>query len=190
MLRYTCGTHAMGFERAGQEISIPPPPTCRGIGAAEPRPTAWAGARRALAHITITPRPSCAARAPQTVGRISTGRNLRGPCDTGFERAGCYLPRAVLPTCRGVGAVELRPTPWGWSAPRVVPQQPRRVRAARRVLRGPSAATPWCDTRPRERAPRNLNMLAKNFRPPRRQVVAVLVRLSLGRRRREQRTAR
>ena len=35
--------------------------TCRGVGAIAPRPTAWGGARRALAHNTTTPSPHCTA---------------------------------------------------------------------------------------------------------------------------------
>ena len=39
------------------------PPTCRALGAVEPRPTAWERARPALGHNTTTPSPHCAARA-------------------------------------------------------------------------------------------------------------------------------
>ena len=56
-------------------------------------------------------------------------------------------------------------------------------------VRGPSAATPWCNTRTGH-APRDSNALAKAFRPRCRRPVAVLVRSRLGRRREEERAAR
>ena len=39
-----------------------------------------------------------------------------------FERDGQDSSKNVLLTCRGFGAAELRPTAWGWRAPRVGPQ--------------------------------------------------------------------
>ena len=48
-------------------------PTCRGVGAVEPPPTAEGGAP-CVGHNTTTPSPHCAARAPWAVGRYSTMR--------------------------------------------------------------------------------------------------------------------
>ena len=75
----------------------------------------------------------------------------------------------------------------GRSAPRVGPHhtsQPRQDHAAWRVLRRPSAATPWCDTRA-GRTPQDTNALSKTFQSRRRRPVAVLLLLTFGRRRRE-----
>ena len=46
---------ATGRERVSNDGSKPPPPTRRGVGAKEPRPTAWGGARRELAAQTTAP---------------------------------------------------------------------------------------------------------------------------------------
>ena len=99
MVRYARGTRATELERAGQDCSMPPLPTFRGVSAVEPRPTAWEGARqrRALAHITTTPGPRCVALAPRSVGRFSM-RYVRGVRVTGLERAHQDLLSSLPPT--------------------------------------------------------------------------------------------
>ena len=57
----------MGFGSYGHEDSKPQPPTWRGCVEVEPRPTAWDGARSALAVKTTTPSPP--ARACSVGGR-------------------------------------------------------------------------------------------------------------------------
>ena len=61
------GPRATGVKRGGHDVSKPQPPTWRGVGEEEPRPTAWGGARRALAAKTTTPSPP--ARACSVGGR-------------------------------------------------------------------------------------------------------------------------
>ena len=61
----------------------------------------------------------------------------------------------------------------GRSAPRVGPHHNHAKSALRGALRGPSAATPWCDTRA-ERAPQDSNALFKTLRILHHQSVAVL----------------
>ena len=65
--RYSAGQKARGpratrFERGDYNLLKFARPTCLGVGAFEPRPTAWGGTRPALAHNTTTPSPHCAAR--------------------------------------------------------------------------------------------------------------------------------
>ena len=50
-----------GVESCGRGVSKPQPPTWRGAGEEEPRPTAWGRARRALAAQTTTPSPPASA---------------------------------------------------------------------------------------------------------------------------------
>ena len=66
-----------------------------------------------LAHSTTTPNPHFAARAPWAVGRYSTGQKARRPHAIGLERGSRDLSKPVPPTCRGVGAVDLRSMVWG-----------------------------------------------------------------------------
>ena len=66
------GPRATGVERCGHDVSKPQPPTWRGVGEEEPRPTAWGGARRALAAKTTTPSPP--ARACSVGGRPGSPR--------------------------------------------------------------------------------------------------------------------
>ena len=51
------GRAARGAETVGHKASNPRPSAWRGVGAEEPWPTAWGGARRALAAKTTTPSP-------------------------------------------------------------------------------------------------------------------------------------
>ena len=50
------------------------------------------------------------ARAAWVVGQNSAGRKVREPRVTGFKCDGHERSCHVLPTCRGVGVVEPRPT--------------------------------------------------------------------------------
>ena len=51
------GPRGPGVGSYGRGVSKPQPPTWRGVGEEEPRPTAWGGARPALAAKTTTPSP-------------------------------------------------------------------------------------------------------------------------------------
>ena len=77
-MRYARGTRVTGFKRADHDFSKLSLPTGGVVGAAEPRPTAWVGARRALAHNTTTSTPRGVARALRDVGRYSMVRYARG----------------------------------------------------------------------------------------------------------------
>ena len=95
------------------------PRTCGGVGTVEPWPTAWGVARPALAHHTTIPSPQSG------VWRVLHGRSAN--TRRGEERAGrapldsnevvTTFPNAVLPSCRGVGVVEPRPTARGGARP-------------------------------------------------------------------------
>ena len=79
------------------------------------------GEERAPRWPTIQPCQVCtAARASWVVGRYSTGQKARGPRTTGFERGRNDLTKPVPSTCRGVGAVEHRPTALGGACPALV----------------------------------------------------------------------
>ena len=80
--RYACEPRATGLEREGYGGSKLVPPTYRGVGAMEPRLTAWRGARPALAHSSTTPTPHCAARVPWMFTVTPQG-DMRGPRATG-----------------------------------------------------------------------------------------------------------
>ena len=82
--RYSTGREARGPRaakcvRGDHDLSKPVPPTCRGVGAVEPRPATRGRARPALAHNTTTPSPHCAAR-------VLHGRSVETP--QGEKRAG------------------------------------------------------------------------------------------------------
>ena len=149
-------------------------PTCRSVSAVEHRPTAWGWSAPRVGpqhnHANSALRGACSAgRRPLLHGAIRT-RDARRMIRT-------HRARAIVPltsTYRGVGAVPPRPTAWG-GARRALTRTTTTclVRTAWRVLRGPSAATPWCDTRA-GRAPRDSNALVKTFRILRRQPVAAL----------------
>ena len=55
------GEHGAGFGSYSHEYSKPQPPTWRGVGEEEPRPTLWGEARPALAAKTTTPSPPASA---------------------------------------------------------------------------------------------------------------------------------
>ena len=59
--------HATELKSFGHGALKPQPPTWRAVGEEEPRPTAWVGARPALAAKTNTPSPQRAVRAPWAV---------------------------------------------------------------------------------------------------------------------------
>ena len=105
MVRHVRGTHAtIGIKDGDQDVSKLSPPTGRAVGGVEPRPTAWGGVRRGLAHNTTTPSPHCASLAPWAVGRYFTVRYARGLCVTGFERGDDGISKPPPLTGRGVEA--------------------------------------------------------------------------------------
>ena len=79
---------ATGLEKGGYDGSKPQPPTRRGGGGEESRPTAWGGALRELAAQTTAPSTQRAVRALWAIGCFSTGRRARRPRATGLERDG------------------------------------------------------------------------------------------------------
>ena len=92
-------------------ISSPVPPTCREVGAVEPRPTAWGGERPALGHITTTQSLHCEARVLRGWSADIPRGETRACCAPQHPtRANYSLSYPVPPTCRGVGTVEPRPT--------------------------------------------------------------------------------
>ena len=98
----------------GNDGSKPQPPTRRGVGGEEPRPTAWGGARRELATQTTAPSTQRAeTSALWAVGWFSTRRSARAPRATGRERVSNDGSKPQPPTRRGVGGEEPRPTAWG-----------------------------------------------------------------------------
>ena len=137
--RYSTGRTARGplvtrFERGGHDLPKLVPPTCRGVGAVEPRPTALRGVRLLLGHNTTMPSPQSG------VWRVLYGRSVN--IRRGEKRAG-RAPRdsngvvitnltAVLPSCRDGSTVEPRSTALGGARP-ASGTQPRRVCTARRA---------------------------------------------------------
>ena len=106
------GPRATGVERCGYDVSKPQPPTWRGVGEEEPQPTAWGGARRALAAKTTTPSPP--ARACSVGGRpVLHGAKRARAARHGSRKRGHDVPKPQPPTWRGVGEEEPRPTAWG-----------------------------------------------------------------------------
>ena len=142
------GPRATGVKRSGHDVSKPQPPTWRGVGEEEPRPTAWGGARRALAAKTTTPSPP--ARACSVGGRpFSTGRSARGSRGTGVKRdtttfrsrsrrPGAVSVKKSLGQRRGVERVAR----WPRRQPRQVRQRTRAPWAVGRFSTGRSARGP------------------------------------------------
>ena len=182
------GPRGTGFRSFGHEVSKPQPPTWRGVGEEEPRPTAWGGARPALAAKTTTPSPP--ARACSVGGRpVSTGRSARGPRGTGFERFGYEVSKPQPPTWRGVGEEEPRPTAWGGARPALAAKTTTPSPPAARVLRGRLAGSPRGEARA-GRAARTSNAVTTTIRSRSRRPGAVSVKKSLGQRRGVERAPR
>ena len=181
------GTRAMGVKRDVDEDLKPQPPTLHRFGEEEPRPMAWGGAQRALAA-KITSQGRQRARAPQAVGRFSTGQSARvarhgtqARWPRRFEAAATDLER-----CRCGRALA---TGMGWSASRVGRKDNHVKCASTRMLRGPSDGSPWGEARV-GRVPRESNAVASTFRSRSRRPVAVSVKKSLGQQRRVERVVR
>ena len=148
-----------------------------------PRLTAWGWSAPRVGsqhnHAKSALRDVCSAvRRPLLHGtlRIRDARHttrMRSPIPyeySGFDCSLCYCGRA---STDGVGR----------SVPRICPHHNHAKSTAQRVLRSPSAMSPWCNTRA-GRAPSVSNALNKLFCPPRpSRPVAVSVWLSLDRRR-------
>jgi len=136
--RYSTGRTARGplvtrFERGVHDLPKLVPPTCRGVGAVEPRPTAWGGVRLLLGDNTTMPSPQSG------VWRVLYGRSVnirrgkragRAPRDSNWVATTNLT--AVLPSCRDGSAVEPRSTALGGARP-ASGTQPRRICIARRA---------------------------------------------------------
>ena len=167
-------------QRDDQNLSKVVLPTCHGVSAVEPRPTARGGTCSALAHSTTAPSPCCEARAPWAVGRNSTGRKARGTRATGLNA----VAKTSRRTCCQPATVLVRSSPGRQRgkerAPRWSTTQPRQIRAARRVLRGRPAESPQGEKHA-GRAPRDSNaVVVRTCRRPCCQPATVFVRSSLG----------
>ena len=182
---------ATGRERVSNDGSKPQPPTRRGVGAEEPRPTAWGGARRELATQTTAPSTQRAESRGSVGGRLvlhvtkrarAARHGTRTSQQRRFEAAAADTAR-----CRWRGASA---NGVGWSAPRVGHADNRAKHAARRDkwLRGRSAGSPRDEALPR-RGPRDENETATTVRSRSRQHCAVSVQRSLGQRRGVERAA-
>ena len=137
-----------------------------------------------------TPTPHCSACAPWAVGPNSTGRTACGPRDTGFEHGDYDHSKSAPPTCRGVCAVDFRPTAWGGARPALAQNTTTpSAHCAARLLNGRSGHTPQGEQRA-GRAARGLNVVIILHQSQRRRPVAVLVRSSLARRCRQEYTPR
>ena len=110
--------HATGLVTYVHDVLKPQPPTWRGVAEEESRPTAWVGARTALAAKTTTPSPPAHACAAWAADRLSMGRSARRPRGTGFGCCGHVVSQTQPPTWRGIGEEEPRPTVWGGVRPR------------------------------------------------------------------------
>ena len=116
-----------------------------------------------VGHNTTTPSPHCAVRMLRGMSADTPRDESARAARTGFERGDNALPKPVPPTCRGVGAVEPRPTAWGGARPALAHNTTTpSPRTARRVLHGRSADTPQGEKRA-GRAPRDLNAVTKTF---------------------------
>ena len=128
--RSTRGPRGTGFKHCGHEVPKPQSPTWRGVGAEEPRPTAWGGARTALAVKTTTPNPP--ARACSVGSRpVLHGAKRTRARGTGIRRCGYEASNPLTPTWRSVDAEEPRPTAWGgarsaFAAKTTTPSPPER----------------------------------------------------------------
>ena len=124
---------ATGRERVSNDGSKPQPPTRRGVGAEEPRPTAWGGARRELATQTTAPSTQRAESKGSVGGRLvlhvtkrarAARHGTRTSQQRRFEAAAADTAR-----CRRRGASA---NGVGWSTPRVGHADNRAKHAARR----------------------------------------------------------
>ena len=125
---------ATGLDRNCYDGSKPQPPSKRGVGAKEPRPTDWDEARCEMAAQSTTPSPQRAVRALWPVGWFFTGLNARGPRATELERDGYDNPKPQPPFGRGFGEEQPRPMAWGGARPALAaktttPSPRRAVRA-------------------------------------------------------------
>ena len=167
--------------------SKPQPPTWRGVGEEEPRPTAWGGARRALAAKTTTPSPP--ARACSVGGRpVLHGAKRARAARHGSQRRGHDVSKPQPPTWRGVGEEEPRPTAWGGA---------RRALAAKTTTPSPPARACSVGGRPvlhgakRARVARHGSQSGDHeIRSRSRRPGEVSVKKSLGQRRGVERVAR
>ena len=109
----TRGPRATEFESVGYERSELQPPAWCGVCEEEPRPTAWAAVRPALAAKTTTPSPpprSCSV-CGWLVLHDFTRQRMRGTRATEPGSVDYELLKLQPPTWHGVNEGEPRPTP-------------------------------------------------------------------------------
>ena len=145
---------ATGLDRNCHDGSKPQPPTKRGIGAKEPQPTAWGGARCELAVQTTAPSTQHAVRALWAVGWFSTGLSVRAPRATGLKRNGYDGPKPQPPTGRGFAARSVGQRRGVKNVARWPRRQSRQAGSAQCVLCWRSAGSPRDEARA-PRAPRD-----------------------------------
>jgi len=95
------------------------PPTWRGVGEEESRPTTWGGACPGfVAKTTRQPRQvHQRARAPWAVGRFSTGRSACEPRSLRFGSYGHDVSKPQPPSMLSVAEEKPRPMMWGGAHP-------------------------------------------------------------------------
>ena len=160
------------------------------------RPTAWRAALSAFGHITTTSNSLCAAHVLR--GSVARGRSADTPqgkkrtdnATREQKHGNHYFSKPVPPTCRGISAVEPRPTAWEGARPVLnhVTTTPS-PHCTARVLRERSANTPRRGKRA-GRAPQDSNAVILSLRRPCRRHVAALVQSSPGRRHEQERAPR
>ena len=155
-----------GIHRSfGYGVSKPQPPTWRGVGEEQRRPTVWGEARLALAAKKQKPRHvrQQRARALWAVGWFSTGRSARGPRATEFKPFGYDLSKPQPPTWRGVVEEEPRATVCGGARPALATQTTTPSPPARTCSVGRSAGSPRGEANA-GRAPRNSKTRLRRFK--------------------------
>ena len=145
----------------------------------------WGGAPRVGPQHNHAKSTLCGTSAPWAVGRYSTGLKAPGPRTTGYEHGVDDLAKTVPPTCRGVGAIERRPTALGRARPALGHNTTIPSPHCANALPRRSAGTPRRKKRT-GRAPPDANAETTNLPRPRRRPVAMLLWSSPGRRRWEE----
>ena len=177
--RKLLGPRATAFKHGDHSLSEPVPATCRGVGAVEPWPMVWGGARHALIHNSLVFR---------IAWRVCHERSAYAPRDETRPGRAPRESNAVVTTfrnpCRRPVAVLVRSSLGRWRgeerAPRWSTTQPFQVRPVWNVRHGRAADTPRGEPRA-GRAPLDSNATNFLFQSPCRRPVAVLVRSSLPR---------
>ena len=159
------------------------PPSWRGLGEEEPRPSAggWS-ARRVGSEDNHGKSAAHTLRAPWAVCWFSTGRCARRPHATEIETFGYDVLKPSPPTWRGVAEQKPRPTAWAWSASPVCCADNHAKSASAHVLCGRSDGYPRGEARVGY-MPRNFKPMITAFRSHNRRPGAASVKSNLGQRR-------